>query len=170
MKRILIFSLAYYPKFVGGAEVALKEITDRIDPAAYEFHMVTLRFDPDFPAVERVGNVLVHRVGWGRRGTGPSASYGFFFSCMKALYVPLAVFKTLSLHRTYRYDGAWAMMTYMLFPLVLLRMSGVRLPYVLTLQEGDPFERVFRRPHIMLFLPLLLFGFRGAAAVSAIST
>ena len=29
MKRVLIFSLAYYPH-VGGAEVAIKEITDRI--------------------------------------------------------------------------------------------------------------------------------------------
>ena len=30
MKRVLVFSLAYYPNFVGGAEVAIKEITDRI--------------------------------------------------------------------------------------------------------------------------------------------
>src|SRR3989344_767164 len=29
-KRVLIFALAYYPDAVGGAEVALKEITDRI--------------------------------------------------------------------------------------------------------------------------------------------
>ena len=30
MKKILIFSLAYYPKHIGGAEVAIKEITDRM--------------------------------------------------------------------------------------------------------------------------------------------
>jgi hypothetical protein len=29
MKRVLIFSLAYFPKHVGGAEVSVKEITDR---------------------------------------------------------------------------------------------------------------------------------------------
>ena len=39
--RILIFSLAYYPQ-VGGAEVALKEITDRIPDI--EFHLLTLQF------------------------------------------------------------------------------------------------------------------------------
>src|SRR3989344_7785625 len=43
VKRILIFSLAYYPKYVGGAEVAIKEITDRVDESEIEFHMVTLR-------------------------------------------------------------------------------------------------------------------------------
>jgi len=62
-KKILIFSLAYYPKHVGGAEVALKEITDRIDPAHIEFHMVTNRFDSTLPKTEKVGNVLVHRIG-----------------------------------------------------------------------------------------------------------
>ena len=40
-KRILIFSLAYYP-LVAGAEVAIKEITDRMPDT--DFDMVTLRF------------------------------------------------------------------------------------------------------------------------------
>ena len=29
-KKILIFSLAYYPKHIGGAEIAIKEITYRL--------------------------------------------------------------------------------------------------------------------------------------------
>ena len=41
MKRILIFSLSYYPHNVSGAEAAIKEITDRVNDI--EFHMVTLR-------------------------------------------------------------------------------------------------------------------------------
>ena len=41
MKRVLIFSLAYYPH-VGGAEIALKEITDEISDI--EFHLITLNF------------------------------------------------------------------------------------------------------------------------------
>ena len=49
MKRILIFSLAYYPSNVSGAEAAIKEITDRIDPSDIEFHMVTLLFDVTAP-------------------------------------------------------------------------------------------------------------------------
>ena len=61
VKRVLIFSLAYFPKHVGGAEVSIKEITDRISDI--EFHMVTNRFDSTLPRVEKIGNVLVHRIG-----------------------------------------------------------------------------------------------------------
>ena len=53
MKRILIFSLAYYPH-VGGAEVAIKEITDRIGDI--EWHLLTLRFDAQESAEEKIGN------------------------------------------------------------------------------------------------------------------
>ena len=52
VKKILIFSLAYYPNFVGGAEVAIKEITDRLSPEEFEFHLVTLRFDSSLPKTE----------------------------------------------------------------------------------------------------------------------
>ena len=65
MKRILIFSLAYYPSFVSGAEAAIKEITDRIDPSDIEFHLITLLFDTNALREERIGNVSVHRVGFG---------------------------------------------------------------------------------------------------------
>ena len=41
-KRVLIFSLAYAP-FVSGAELAVKEITDRINDL--DFDLITLRFD-----------------------------------------------------------------------------------------------------------------------------
>ena len=61
MKKILIFSLAYFPH-VGGAEIAIKEITDRIDDI--EFHLITLRFENE-QQEERMGNVLVHRIGNG---------------------------------------------------------------------------------------------------------
>jgi len=51
-----------------------------------------------------------------------------------------------------------------------MRIIGVRIPYVITLQEGDPFERVFERPHIMLFKPLLTYGIKNATVVQTIST
>lgn len=54
MKRTLIFSLAYYPKHVAGAEVAIKEITDRIDPDEIEFHMITNRFGSPLQIAEAV--------------------------------------------------------------------------------------------------------------------
>ena len=65
-KKILIFSLAYYPNHVGGAEVAIKEITDRIDQDEYEFHLLSLRYDSLLPKQEKVGNVHVHRIGFTR--------------------------------------------------------------------------------------------------------
>jgi len=40
---------------------------------------------------------------------------------------------------------------------------------VLTLQDGDPFEHVFKRVRIRLFLPLLRYGFRHATVVQTIS-
>lgn len=60
-KNILIFSLVYYPNFVGGAEVAVKEITDRIPKEEVSFFMVAMRTDRK--RVEQIGNITVHRVG-----------------------------------------------------------------------------------------------------------
>jgi hypothetical protein len=56
-KKILIFSLDYYPGEVGGAEVAIKEITDRISPDAIEFHLVTLHYDKSMAKEGQIGNV-----------------------------------------------------------------------------------------------------------------
>jgi glycosyltransferase involved in cell wall biosynthesis len=77
--------------------------------------------------------------------------------------------KGISLHRKNGYDGIWSMMTYMVFPVVLMRMLGVQLPYLLTLQDGDPFERVFKRWYIQPFAPLLLYGIRHAQAIQTLS-
>src|SRR3989344_1393254 len=123
MKKMLIFSLAYYPH-VGGAEVAIKEITDRISDI--EFHMVTLRFSRADAAEETVGNMHVHRVGF-----GPS-----YIS--KILFIPCAVYRAISLNEREHFDVLWAVMTYMLFPIVWSKAFNIKKPYVLTLQEGDP--------------------------------
>lgn len=152
--RILIFSLAYYPH-VGGAEVALKEITSRV--TGIEFHLITLRFDGEAQQ-ERMDNVFVHRIGDG-------SSY-----LQKILFVPRAAVYALRLQQEKPFDAFWAMMSYMLFPIVLLRLRNVRIPYVVTLQEGDPFEHVFSRLRILPFRPLLTAGFKNASAVHAIST
>ena len=167
MTRALIFSLNYYP-FVGGAEVSIKEITDRIPDI--DFHLIAYRFDANLPKVERVGNVTVHRIGIGKRGMTVEESFSSVAYLAKILYVPLAALKGLNLNRRYRFDFYWAMMSYMVFPITLMRMLGNRTPYLLTLQDGDPFRRVFRRKRIRPFLPLLAYGYNRAAEVQAIST
>lgn len=154
MKRVLIFSLAYIPH-VGGAEIAIKEITDRSENN--EFHMLTLNFGGE-KKEEKIGNIFVHRI-------GSSDSY-----LSKILFVPRAAFAARALHRTHQFDALWAMMSYMVLPIVLLGTLGVRLPYVLTLQEGDPWEHMFSRWFILPLRPLLVSGFQHASAVSAIST
>lgn len=170
MKRVLIFSLAYYPRFVGGAEVAIKEITDRIGPQDIEFHLITLRFDAEAQKQEKIGNVIVHRVGWGRKHLSVANSFSTSMYIDKVLYVPLAALKAIQLRRKFNFDGMWAMMAYMVFPIVLMRMYGVRIPYILSIQEGDPFERVFERLRIRLFSPLLFYGIRHASVVQPISS
>lgn len=158
MKRVLIFSLAYYPSFVSGAEAAIKEITDRISPDEIEFHMATLLFDRTAPRIEKIGNVTVHRLGFG----------GKYLS--KILFVPLAALFARRAMRTEPFDAMWAMMTYMLFPVALARMLGVRAPHILTLQDGDPYTKVFGRWFIRLVLPILDYGFRKSARIQVISS
>ena len=51
-----------------------------------------------------------------------------------------------------------------------LRALGTHVPYLLTLQEGDPFEYTFNRWFILPFRPLLSIGFKNASAVQTIST
>ncbi len=151
MKKILIFSLAYYPH-VGGAEVAIKEITDRISDI--EFHMVTMRFSQADLKEEKIGNVTVHRVG---RGSG-------YLS--KVFFVPLAAFAARRLHKKEKFDAVWAMMSYMLLP---LSFAGMQTPYAFTLQEGDTEQHMFGRLRILPFLPLINRGFRNTVVVQAIS-
>ncbi len=154
MKRILIFSLAYYPH-VGGAEVAVKEITDRIAPNEFEFHMVTMRFTRSELAVEKIGNVLVHRI-------GPGGRLGKFIFQFRAF------FKAAVLHRKYRYNAMWALMAHSSgVPAGLFKTFYKKVPYILNLQEGDPPEEIERtmRP----LWPLFVRGFTQADIVQSLS-
>ena len=119
--------------------------------------MVTMRFDKSHLKFEAIGNVHVHRIGWG----------GNYLS--KILFVPLAVFKAWQLDKKNHYHKFWAMMTYMLFPISIMKLFGNRTPYVLTLQDGDPFEHVFKRLHIRIFAFLLRRGIKNAEVVQTIS-
>ena len=156
-KRIAVFSLAYYPSFVSGAEAAIKEITNRIDREDIEFHIITLLFDTAAAKREEFDNVIIHRVGFG----------GAYLS--KMLFVPLAALKARNLHKELQFSGMWAMMTYMLFPLTIARWLGVRVPYVFTLQDGDPYDKVFGRWFIKPVVPILDSGIKNAKVIQVIS-
>lgn len=143
-KRVLIFSLVYYPNFHGGAEPAIKEITDRIPPEEIEFHMVTCLWNSKIPRTERYGNILVHRIGFGI--PDPEFSeYGekFILRINKYLFQFFGAVKGLQLHMRYRYDGVWAMMAHSAgIPAAFFKLVSPKTPFILSLEEGDPVEHI----------------------------
>ncbi len=153
MKRALIFSLAYYPH-VGGAEVAIKEITDRIPTTDISFDLITFRFRREDAREEQIGNVRVFRV-----GNGASSK----------LFLPiLGLLKTIGLVQKKHYDFFWVMMvTYaggIAYAFNILHFWK-KVPIVLTLQEGDSDEHIqgkrFGRGGVLwrfLLSPFLLFS------------
>src|ERR1700679_1168574 len=85
-RRILIFSFAYYPRFVGGAEVAIKEITDRIAPSDVDFALIALPLESSLPTTEKIGNVTVHRVGYSVSRQFSTDSLPWYLHLNKYLY------------------------------------------------------------------------------------
>src|SRR3989338_3786230 len=168
-KKILIFSLAYYPRFIGGDAVAIKETTDRISPSEIEFHMVTLQFDSTLPRQEKIGNIFVHRIGFALRNPSISDLKRFPLHYTKALYQISAALKGASLNRKYHFDALWAVMAHSAgIPVVLFKLFHPRMPYLLTLQEGDPPGHV---EHVMRpFWPFFTRAFTQASAMQTIST
>ena len=93
MKKILIFSTAYFP-FVGGAEVAVKEITNRL--SEIDFDLITARIGK-LPKEESVGNVHIYRVG-----------FGIKFD--KFLLPVLGYMKAVQLQKLKNYDVVWSVL------------------------------------------------------------
>ncbi|MDB5237322.1 MAG: 1,2-diacylglycerol 3-glucosyltransferase [Parcubacteria group bacterium] len=168
MKKVLVFSLNYYPRFIGGAEVAIKEITNRIDPADIEFHMITLRFDSNLPKTEKIGNVLVHRIGFAKPDPAIAELKRFPLHLNKYLYQFFAAGYAAKLHRENHYDAIWAMMAHSCaIPAGMFKKRYPGVKYLLTLQEGDPPEHIERM--MKPVWPLFAQGFAQADALQAIS-
>jgi glycosyltransferase involved in cell wall biosynthesis len=135
-KKILIFSLAYFP-LVGGAEVAVKEITDRLSKEGFEFDMVTLRFSRKDPATDIYGAVRIYRVGSG---------IPFMMPFCKLMFPFTASFKALRLNLKNKYDSMWSIMAnYAGFAALFFKVCSPQTPFILTLQEGDPIDYILRR-------------------------
>jgi len=145
-KKVLIFSLSYYPKYVGGAEVAIKEITDRISPSDIEFHMITLRYDSTLPKTETIGNVIVHRIGITAKNPTIVDLKRWPLTVNKPLYQLLAAWKALWLHQIYHFDATWAMMAHSTgVPAAIFKMFHPDVKYILNLQEGDPIPYIEKK-------------------------
>ncbi len=128
--RILIFSIAYEP-LLGGAETAVRNLTDRL--SSYEFDLITCRFSRKHRVSERIGTVNVYRVGFGSR-------------LGRLLYPVLAFRLAARLHRKHPYQVVWSIMAAYAGAAALMflrRFSQVK--FLLTLQEGDPIEYIHRQ-------------------------
>ena len=129
-KRILIFSIAYEP-LVGGAELAVRNITDRL--SNFEFDLITCHFDKGYPDQEKIGNVNVYRVGFGNR-------------IGRILYPLFAAHLARKLHRKNPYNLVWSIMAAYAGAAALLFLRGKpNLNFLLTLQEGDPIQHIHGR-------------------------
>ena len=150
-KKILIFSTAYVP-FIGGAEVAVTEITDRLG-SVFDFEMVTARLDANLPQHERVGNVMVHRVGTGSAWDKFRLIWqGSKFA--RKLGVP---------------DAVWAIMaSYAGFAALRYKKQNPSVPFLLTLQEGDSQWHIYK--HVWWCWPYFTQIFKRADRIQAIST
>ncbi|MEK7116803.1 MAG: glycosyltransferase family 4 protein [Patescibacteria group bacterium] len=132
-KKILIFSTAYYP-FVGGAEIAIKEITDRISDV--QFDLITARFKRDLPKIQKIGNVNVFRLGIG-------------IPILDKLILPFwGAFFALNLNNKNHYDFYWCIMA--TFASGAAYIANILkfwkpVPIILTLQEGDSEEHFKNR-------------------------
>lgn len=169
MKRVLIFSLTYYPDFVGGAEMPVKKTTDRIDPKDIAFDMVTLRLNSRLPKTERVGNVMVYRVGFCKAHPKPGELVSFPLKLNKYLYPFLSWWKAVRLHRIHPYSALWSVMTgYASFGALFFKMSHPAVKYLFTLNDGDPIDYLKRRARLVY--PLFVRLFTKADLVHAPST
>lgn len=167
-KRVLIFCLSYYPRFTSGAEAAVKEITDRIPPVDIEFHMVTLRYDSSLPRHEKVGNVYVHRIGYTRQDPSFQDLGRWPLHLNKPLFQVWAPLVGLWLHWKYRFDAIWSVMAHSAgVPAAIFTALIPSIGYVLTLQEGDPPEKIERT--MKPLWPLFKRSFTRADVLQAIS-
>ncbi len=63
MKRVVVFTTSYFP-FIGGAEMAIREITSRLN-GSFDFVIITAKRNKNLPTLEKFSEALVYRVGFG---------------------------------------------------------------------------------------------------------
>jgi glycosyltransferase involved in cell wall biosynthesis len=128
--RICIFSTAYLP-YVGGAEIAVQEISKRLSD--FEFDLFTARLSRKLPRFEKIGNVNIHRIGFGFQ----------FDKKLLALFGGLAASRK---HKQKPYDLCWAIMaSYGGFAALSFKKNNPAVSFLLTLQEGDAGHHILRR-------------------------
>lgn len=152
MKKVLIFSTAYFP-LIGGAEVAMREVTNRITDL--EFHLITAKIRPGLASVEKIGNVTVYRCGFG-------------MTLDKYLLPFWGSWRALRIAKPEEVQVIWVLMaSYGGFAALVYTWLRPKAKMLLTLQEGDPLDYIAKR--VGIFQHFFKQIFRRADAVQAIS-
>jgi glycosyltransferase involved in cell wall biosynthesis len=132
VKKILIFSTAYLP-LIGGAEIAVKETTDRLG-GNFIFDLICARIKKELPAQEKIGNINVFRLGCGCGKLD------------KFLLPWRGAALATKLHAEQKYDLIWAIMaSFGGLAALFFKNKNSQVPYLLTLQEGDSPEHIRAR-------------------------
>src|SRR3989338_3900018 len=149
--KVLIFSLTYHP-FIGGAEVAVKEIIDRISDISFD--MVTVNLDGKQKVEEKIGNVNVYRVGNSKKSK-------YFFPWQAFTFAD-------KLHAQNSYDAVWSIMANQAgLAALFFKKKNPKIPFLLTLQEGDSELDIWLRTFYMRSLYKSIY--RRADHIQAIS-
>jgi glycosyltransferase involved in cell wall biosynthesis len=152
-KKILILSLEYFP-YVGGAEVAIREVCKRLPE--FEFTLITCWNDKKLAREEVIDNVKVVRVGLGIKGLD------------KYIMTIPALLKVLRLNRKEKFDMTWGVMAN---PATLtnlfFKLLYPKTPYLLTTQEGHTEEKIRRRT--FFWSPLYKAIYKSADHIHSIS-
>ena len=116
-----------------------------------------------------MGNVFVHRIGITTTEPSMSDLRRSWLHVNKPLYQFLAVWKAHKLHKKFKFDGIWAMMAHSTgVPATLFKITHPAVPYLLTLQEGDPPRYIERK--MFLVWPLFSRAFKRADRIQALSS
>ena len=127
MRRVAIFTTAYLP-FIGGAEIAVDEITKRFRD--FHFDIYTARLNRKLPVLEEFDHVTVYRLG-----------FGFYFD--KWWLALMGQRKALEQHHKIPYDFIWGIMaSFGGLAARNFKKLNPNIPFLLSLQEGDNLTRV----------------------------
>lgn len=146
---IFVFTTTYFPN-IGGAEVAISEVAKRLPH--YDWTLFCARLDRSLSKRETIENVAVRRLGWGI----PLLDKTLLpFTSFFAVWKIYANRKAQSAKRSgeTRDDLRFAlsdspvilwsvMASYASFGALFLKLLRPKLPFILTLQEGDSEQHV----------------------------
>ena len=157
--HIAVFSLAWHP-FEGGAEIAAREIIRR--NTSWRADIFTHHFDALWQKRESQVNATIIRLGSGR------GSY-YKQRFQKMLYVFRAYRAALKAHKKEPFQMVWGVMAaYSGMAALLFKMRHPRIPFLLTLQEGDAESHILKRVGILY--PLWKQVFKKADHIQVISS